>query len=75
MHELNSLRSSAGQGGECHPAHRSAKAFATQLEAVALAAALDDLLSDAYIPDAALTRIATGGRNGRGVNEAAAEGT
>ena len=50
----------------------TAKAFANQLEASALAADLDDLLSDAYIADAALSRIATGGRHGHGVNEAAA---
>lgn len=53
----------------------TAKAFAAQLGADAVAADLDDLLSDAYIADAALTRIATEGRNGVGVNKAAVTGT
>jgi ferritin-like metal-binding protein YciE len=51
----------------------TAKAFASQLNEPEIADDLDDLLSEAWIADSALTRIATGGRNGNGINGSASE--
>ena len=52
----------------------TAKAFACQINEPAVAEALDDLLAEAWLADRALTRIATGGSSGPGVNEKASNG-